>query len=131
MTTTGEHVRLGARCRKILDDLNVPRSSSLEALVKWIEALRGRPLILKELPQQAASAGACGLWLGTDTADFVFYEARTAPSHREHIIRHELGHMPAEHHAPRDDEDGVGSGVENLLTGLEPRLIKRSRDEGR
>ncbi|WP_129840360.1 regulator component [Streptomyces sp. RFCAC02] len=124
MTTFREYVRLQDRCRKILDDLGVPRSSSLESLVRWVEGMRGRPLVLKELPHQAAGAGACGLWLGTDAADFVFFEARTALVHREHIVRHELGHMLADHHAPRPN-DGLGGGVEDLLTGLEPRLIKR------
>lgn len=123
MTTTGEYVRLQARCRKILDDLHVPQPYHLNAILRWTEGLRDRPLVLKELPQQAAVAGACGLWLGTDDMDFVFYEARTAPLHREHIILHEIGHMLSDHHhATRSDID---SGLENLLSDLQPHLIKR------
>ena len=134
MTTTGDYVRLQARCRKILNDLHVPKPYALDSVIRWTESLRGRPLVLKELPQQAAVAGACGLWLGTDDADFVFYEAQTAPPHREHIILHEIGHMLADHHhathADVEQEVGVGrgsldSGVESLLSGLQPHLIRR------
>ncbi|MDT0347778.1 regulator component [Streptomyces litchfieldiae] len=81
-------------------------------------------MVLKELPQQAAYAGACGLWLGTDDADFVFYEARTAPLHREHIILHEIAHMLAGHRAPHGD-GGIGGGLGSLLSGLQPHLIRR------
>jgi hypothetical protein len=98
MTTISEYVSLQARCQELLGHLHVPQPYSRDAMLLWIEDLRGRPLILKELPQQAAGAGACGLWLGTDAADFVFYERRTAPLHQEHIILHEIGHMLFGHH---------------------------------
>ncbi|UCM87983.1 regulator component [Streptomyces marincola] len=88
-------------------------------------------MVLKELPEQAADAGACGLWVGTDEADFVFYEARTAPIHREHIILHEIAHMLVVHHrAPMGDSGSgkngdVGGELRGLLDGLQPHLIKR------
>jgi hypothetical protein len=123
MTTISEYVRLQARCRELLGNLHVPQPYSRDAMILWIEGLRGRPLILKELPQQAAGAGACGLWLATDTADFVFYERRTAPLHQEHIILHEIGHMLFGHHDA--GLSGVDGGVGSLLTDLQPHLIKR------
>jgi hypothetical protein len=123
MTTTGEYARLQARCRKILADLHVPQPYSLESILHWMEGVRDRPLILKELPRQAALAGACGLWLGTDDADYLFYEVRTAPLHQEHIILHEIGHMLSDHHhAEPSDIDGA---LKGLLSGLQPHLIKR------
>ncbi|MDT0310452.1 regulator component [Streptomyces sp. DSM 44917] len=145
MTTTSEYAQLHSRCRKILDDLGVPKPYSLTSTVRWTEGLRGRRLVLKELPQQAASAGACGLWVGTDDADFVFYETRTAPLHREHIILHEIGHMLAGHpntplgevgsehqddgpggaHDQRAGDNGLDGALESLLSGLQPHLIKR------
>lgn len=123
MTTTTEYVRLQAHCQQILRDLHAPHPYSLDAVLSWMQSLRQRRVILKELPQQAAVAGACGLWLGTDDTDFVFYEARTAPLHREHIILHEIGHMLSDHRrAAHDDIDGT---LEGLLSGLHPHLIKR------
>lgn len=123
MKSTDEYARLQAQCQKVLTDLHVPQVYSLEAILSWMEGLRDRRLVLKELPQQAALAGACGLWLGTEDADFVFYEARTAPLHREHIILHEIGHMLADHHHAADT--GIDGGLEGLLSDLHPHLIKR------
>ncbi|RKN05494.1 regulator component [Streptomyces radicis] len=130
MTTAAEYAHLRARCQNILYDLGVPQPYSLDSTVRWMEALRDRPLVLKELPQQVAHAGACGLWVGTDDADFVFYEARTAPLHREHIILHEIAHMLVAHHRVGfGDIDGEGEGLggelAGLLTGLQPHLIRR------
>jgi hypothetical protein len=123
MTTTSEYVLLQARCWKILEDLHVPQPYSLDAIIRWIESLRDRPLVLKKLPRQVACAGACGLWLGTDEADFLFYETRTAPVHQEHIILHEIGHMLCDHHQASDSD--LDSGLDSLLSDLQPHLIKR------
>ncbi|MFF8731193.1 regulator component [Streptomyces sp. NPDC015171] len=99
------------------------RSLTLDAVRERVEELRGRPLVLRELPEQAAATGACGLWLGTDHADYVFYEARTAPLHREHIILHEIGHVLCDHHRSLT-EDGAEP-ADRLLHGLRPHLVRR------
>lgn len=119
---SSEYVLLRIQCQEILDALQVPQTYSLDAILRWLENLRQRPLVLKELPEQIELAGACGLWLGTDDADFVFYEARTAPLHREHIILHEIGHILCDHH--HAVHRGIG-GFEDLLSGLQPHLIRR------
>ncbi|GGS92988.1 hypothetical protein GCM10010206_64680 [Streptomyces cinerochromogenes] len=120
---SGEFAALQRRCAAILRDLGVPRSLSLDAVCARVEELRGRPLVLRELPEEAAATGACGLWLGTDNADYVFYEARTAPLHREHIILHEIGHVLCDHHRSiTDDGDGP---TDRLLEGLQPHLVRR------
>ncbi|MFJ6727405.1 regulator component [Streptomyces sp. NPDC091281] len=123
MRKASEYAELQRRCAAILRDLGVHPSLALDAIRERVEELRGRPLVLRELPEQVAVAGACGLWLGTDDADYVFYEARTAPLHREHIILHEIGHVLCDHHR------GVtGHGEEltgRLLTDLTPHLVKR------
>lgn len=49
----------------------------------------------------------CGLWVGTASVDYVFYEAQTTPLHREHIVLHELGHILFGHHSLEgEDADG-------------------------
>ncbi|MCW7944009.1 regulator component [Streptomyces hygroscopicus] len=123
MKYDGEYLRLQRRCQKILDELNVPQTNSFALIRDWVEEWRGRPLILKELPEQIAMAGACGLWLSTDEADYVFYEARTARLHTEHIILHELGHMLCDHHGAEDPTQA--DPLNGLLSGLQPQLIKR------
>ncbi|MES9521445.1 regulator component [Streptomyces capoamus] len=123
MRRTGEYAALRRRCTGILRDLGIPRSLSLEAVRERVEELRGRPLVLRELPEEAAATGACGLWLGTANADYVFYEARTAPLHREHIILHEIGHVLCDHH--RSLTEGGGQPAGDLLAGLQPHLVSR------
>jgi hypothetical protein len=123
---TSEYAALRRRCTAILRDLGVQRSLSLDALRARVEELRGRPLVLRELPEQAAVIGACGLWLGTDDADYVFYEARTAPLHREHIILHEIGHVLCDHHRNiRDIADGHDRSAGRLLDDPQPHLVSR------
>ncbi|WP_234312586.1 hypothetical protein [Streptomyces sp. NRRL F-5065] len=83
-------------------------------------AHRRRLLHLHPLPLQAVAAGACGLWIATDTDDHIFYEQRTARSHQEHIVLHEIGHMLFDHHALTD----VGT-LSGLFGDLSPRLVSR------
>lgn len=107
----------------ILRDLGVQRSLSFEAIRKRVEELRGRPLVLQELPERIAAIGVCGLWLGTNDADYIFFEARTAALHREHIILHEFGHVLCDHHRDITAEEDELAG--SLLDGLQPSLVKR------
>ncbi|WP_221355958.1 regulator component [Streptomyces beigongshangae] len=117
-----EYSELQRRCKVILRDLGIHRSLTLDAVRERVEEFRGRPLILKELPEPMATAGACGLWLGTDDADYVFYEARTAPLHQQHIILHELAHVLCDHGG---SPDSGGLPASPLLGDLQPRLVKR------
>ncbi|MEU8437273.1 hypothetical protein AB0F18_31125 [Streptomyces sp. NPDC029216] len=81
---------------------------SLDALCTRIAERRGRPIRLHPLPREAAESGVCGLWVGTETVDYVFYEAHTTPLHREHIVLHELGHILFGHHSLEGEEnDGM------------------------
>ncbi|GAA1418226.1 ImmA/IrrE family metallo-endopeptidase [Streptomyces thermospinosisporus] len=123
MRRTDEYAALQRKCTAILRDLGIQQSLSLDAIRGRVERLRERPLVLRELPEQAAVAGACGLWLGTDDADYVFYEPGTAPLHREHIILHEIGHVLCDHHR-ETSVDGVEL-TGDLLDGLRPHLVRR------
>lgn len=98
---------LRKRCAMILGHLDLAHPFSLDALCDRIAEQRGRPIRLHPLPKEAAESGVCGLWVGTDTVDYVFYEAQTTPLHREHIVLHELGHILFGHHSLEgEDTDG-------------------------
>ncbi|MCL3991975.1 regulator component [Streptomyces lavenduligriseus] len=123
MRRTSEYAALQRRCAAILRDLGVDRSLTLEELRARVEEMRGRPLVLRELPEQAAATGACGLWLGTEDADYVFYETRTAPLHQEHIILHEIGHVLCDHHRSLTDDGEQPAG--RFPEVPTPRLVRR------
>ncbi|GAA4933030.1 hypothetical protein ACFPM3_04240 [Streptomyces coeruleoprunus] len=112
--------RLRRRCRPLLGQLALPQPFAIETLCAHLSAHRRRPLHLHPLPLQAAASGACGLWIATDTDDHIFYEQRTARSHQEHIVLHEIGHMLFNHHATADAGPPGG-----LLADLSPRLVRR------
>lgn len=122
MKRTNDYIRLQHRCQTLLDGLQAPQDRSFESICQWMEKLQGRPLILGELPEDAATSGVCGLWLGTDDADYVFYAAQTARSHQEHIVLHELGHILFGHYPGEGDTDDLLSG---LFSSLAPDLIRR------
>ncbi|MEU7553193.1 hypothetical protein AB0B01_12730 [Streptomyces sp. NPDC044571] len=102
---------LRKRCEKILGRLDMPHPFSLDALCDRIAQGRGRPIRLHPLPKEAAESGVCGLWVGTDRVDYVFYEAQTTPLHREHIVLHELGHILFGHHSLDGEEPAEGAPV--------------------
>lgn len=124
MMSNGEYSRIQRRCRKVLDDLHAPQTNSFEVICAWVEELRGRPLILRELPAQIAETGLCGLWLGTDEADLVFYQAHTVLLHQQHIILHELGHILCDHGRTASNSEAAEQ-LSGLFSGLQPQLIKR------
>ncbi|WP_258025256.1 hypothetical protein [Streptomyces bambusae] len=84
---------------------------SLDALCERIAGQRGRPIRLHPLPKEAAESGICGLWVGTASVDYVFYEAQTTPVHREHIVLHELGHILFGHNSLEGEETGGAAPV--------------------
>lgn len=85
--------QLRYRCRRLLRDLQLPQPFSVEALIKRLALQRSRPLHVHPLPGDPVPGGPYGLWLVTADEDYIFYERRTSPLHRAHIVLHEIGHM--------------------------------------
>lgn len=100
---------LRKRCENILSHLDLTHPFCLDTLCDRIAEQRGRPIRLHPLPKEAAESGVCGLWVGTASIDYVFYEAQTTPLHREHIVLHELGHILFGHHSLEGEETAAGA----------------------
>ncbi|MFE2283101.1 hypothetical protein ACFXDJ_02840 [Streptomyces sp. NPDC059443] len=86
---------------------------------------RGRPIRLHPLPREAAESGVCGLWVGTASVDYVFYEAQTTPLHQEHIVLHEIGHILFGHHS-LDTEETEGTTRADVEEAGVPILLGRT-----
>ncbi|MGW6688216.1 hypothetical protein [Streptomyces sp. NPDC054961] len=107
---------LRKRCEAILGRLELAHPFSLDGLCDRIAEQRGRPIRLHPLPKEAAESGVCGLWVGTASIDFVFYEAQTTPLHQEHIVLHEIGHILFGHHSlDAEEPDGSDGQVPTVL----------------
>ncbi|MGI5238844.1 ImmA/IrrE family metallo-endopeptidase [Dactylosporangium sp. CA-139066] len=106
------------RVRRIIRELDLPRSFDLRTLTETIAARRGRPIVLTAMPLSAA--GPCGLWLATASTDYVCFEQHTSPLHQHHIVLHELGHVVCGH--------GGSQSIKNLLGELAPQLSATTLD---
>lgn len=116
---------LRKRCEAILGRLELTHPFSLDALCDRIAEQRGRPIRLHPLPREAAESGVCGLWVGTASVDYVFYEAQTTPLHQEHIVLHEIGHILFGHNSLDAGEgDGTTGADEAEVRG--PILLGRT-----
>jgi len=94
--------RLGRRCRRILETLDLPEPFDVHELCRRAGAARDRPILVA--PLALAAAAPCGLWLDANGTDYIFYEANTSPMHQDHIILHELGHVLCHQHGGTLDE---------------------------
>jgi len=109
---------LRRRCERRLRGIRIPNPFDLDAFCAEVEARRGRPLLRRPVP--GLSSGApCGLWIGTDEADHVFYDPGTSPLHAEHIVLHEVAHILMGHTLSR-----LGVRAE-LFPDLDPATVTR------
>jgi hypothetical protein len=84
----------------LVDRIAVPRPFQLAEFCAGVAAERGRPLRLVPLENTAGQDLPCGLWLGLDEVDLVFYEAGAAPILKTQIVLHEISHMLLDHTTP-------------------------------
>jgi hypothetical protein len=104
---------LRRRCETIVRTLDqriggIPVPFDLNVLLDLLEAARGRPIEL--IPFSGTASGKlCGIWVGTDRLDLIYYEEATSLLHQDHIILHEIGHMVCEHTGTAMSTDQVRS----------------------
>lgn len=103
--TSGEVVlnrrKLRKRCKRILRDLGVSPPLQVHELCQRLGEYRGRPIRL--VPYSLPVPGPFGLWVATNTTDYIFYQKETSPPHQDHIILHEVGHILADDTSDESD----------------------------
>ncbi|WP_405700058.1 hypothetical protein [Streptomyces sp. NBC_00069] len=92
--------RADAECTTVADRLVIPQPFDLGVFCACIAEQRGRPLILLPLDGPPDPALPCGIWLGLEVADLVFYDAVAAEILKVQIVLHEISHMLLGHVAP-------------------------------
>jgi hypothetical protein len=101
-------------------ELPLPQPFDAHELCRAVAAQRGREI--RVLPMNGGDSGVLGLWVATEQADLICYEATTTPPHQEHIILHELGHLLCNHYPAQL------SGTEHmrmLMPDLDPLMVQR------
>ncbi|MDH6112056.1 hypothetical protein P3T36_004967 [Kitasatospora sp. MAP12-15] len=93
--------RSRARFVALADQLTFPQPFELAEFCRRIAERRGRPLRLVPLEGAVADELPCGMWLGLDSVDLVFYEAGAAPILKTQIVLHEISHMLLDHVSPQ------------------------------
>lgn len=78
--------------------------------VAWLSGVRQRRIVLLPYPTPAT---VDGLWLTSDTTEFIIYSNRLTGVHRDHVILHEIGHFFLGHETLNIDE--VGS-IDDILS---------------
>ena len=81
------------RCAAALRDVEVPAPFDLGLFCDNLAARRGRRLYLHPFNVDVATKVPCGVYLSLRDEDHIFFDARTSPLHRDHIVLHELSHM--------------------------------------
>ncbi|MEU1736792.1 hypothetical protein [Streptosporangium sp. NPDC020145] len=92
------------RCRELLRQLDIRPPLDVADLCRRFGEWRNRPVRL--VPHPFEVPGPSGLWVQTESADYIFYQERTSAPHQDHIILHELGHIFADH--PSDELNIAG-----------------------
>lgn len=116
--------RLRRECETLVDDLVTDLAPGepfgVDDLCERVGERRGQRI--RQVPMQLPVGTPHGLWVSTRGVDYVIYEARTAPLHRQHIVLHELGHMLWEHEVtPKIGAASFGA----LLPDLDPAMVQR------
>lgn len=90
----------------IADQLFIPQPFDLNEFCTAIAEQRGRPLLLLPLDGPPNPDLPCGIWIGLDVADLVFYETTAADVLKVQITLHEIAHMLLGHVAPELETAG-------------------------
>lgn len=89
--------KLKQQCNQLARALDLPASWTVPDLAARLSALRGREVHIGYLPDRHRGAAPCGMWIATDTADYIYARRGTSSLHHRHFVLHEVGHMICGH----------------------------------
>lgn len=113
--------KLRQQCRQLARALDLQPSWSVPDLAARLSALRGRPLHIDFLPRSRPGELPCGLWVSTDTADYIYARQGTSTLHHRHFVLHEVGHMVCGHRGL-----DISLGLASMLPHLKPEVIRQA-----
>ncbi|WP_253195638.1 hypothetical protein [Streptomyces sp. JHA26] len=96
----------------------------MRELCRRLGEYRDRPISLVPFPLPVP--GPFGLWVATGTADYIFYQQETSPSHQDHIILHEISHILADHPGGEAEGGVWQAAVPDIHQDVITRMLRRS-----
>jgi hypothetical protein len=108
------------RCMAVLRDVELPDPFDLGGFCESLAARRGRRLYLHPFHASDARQLPCGVFMSFRDADHIFFDARTSPLHRDHIVLHEISHMLLGHGTDPHLHEAVG----RLTPSIDQRTIE-------
>lgn len=107
-------------CRTFVRSLNLPPVSGVRELRGYVEGLIGEPIVIS--PSLPADRGTpCGLVVKVAGVNYIGYDPGTSPSHQDHIIAHEFGHL-LKGHAGKQAVPASATGI--ILGDIDSELIQ-------
>ncbi|RSS82803.1 toxin [Streptomyces sp. WAC06614] len=113
-------------CQALLAEWGMEHGCGIDELHHYLSERRARPIHL--IPAAIPDRHLFGLWLDMDECDLVVFEKSATPSHKEHIIAHELAHIAFRHRGSvRLDEAVPGRSFADLDPAAARSVLLRSR----
>ncbi|MFD4525584.1 hypothetical protein ACFWP7_16990 [Streptomyces sp. NPDC058470] len=87
------------RCRAFVEELDLPAVDSVLGLLPFVEQKIGREVQLVPFTPDLSDlesldpSAPCGMWIVTDTTDYLFYDEGVSPAYTEIVAGHEIAHM--------------------------------------
>jgi hypothetical protein len=108
------------RCMVVLQDLELPNPFDLGAFCDNLARQRGRGLHLHPFHVSISAPLPCGVYLSLRDDDHIFFDGRTSPLHRDHIVLHEISHMLLGHGTDSRLHETIG----RLMPSIDQRTIE-------
>ncbi|MFG2292487.1 toxin [Streptomyces sp. NPDC048603] len=113
-------------CEELLAEWGMEHGCGIDELHRYLSEERGRPIHL--VPTSFPERHLFGIWLKLDDFDVVAFEKSASPSHKEHIIAHELSHIAFEHRGSVQPDGGdPGRGLTDVDPAAVRGILMRSR----
>jgi hypothetical protein len=120
----GEVERL---CSDFVEELELPPVDSVLGLLPFVQERIGREVQLVPFtpdlsdPETLDPSAPCGMWIVTDTADYLFYDEGVSPAYTETVAGHEIAHM-LKHRKKKKSLDI--SGFSGVFTDIDPATVQ-------